>query len=125
MKQLLLISLLFINVSCNAQKVKIGPAIATCETGTEKAITDFNNEDYQIFEFGMYDMSKDDGFRDFYKDYMLEKYDIKLSHKGDVVMPNDKCYSDKMRALLKTKLGDDVFESIKKEARTEFEKKKG
>ena len=122
MKQLLLLMFVFLNVACSAQKVKIGPEIATCESGKEKAISDFNKDHYEVYIFGMIDMSKDDGFDKFYKDYLLQKYSITLMHKGDILMPDSKCYSDKMELLLSKKFGEDFFEVAKKEARVEFEK---
>ncbi|MDG5492640.1 hypothetical protein [Psychroserpens sp. SPM9] len=122
MKQIILIALIFLNLACGAQKVTAGPELMSCESGTEQATTDFNNDHYKIYRFGMIDLSKDRGFHDFYKTYLQEKHQIKLVDKGDAVMPNDKCYSDTMETLIKKKFGEDVFELAKKQAKIEFEK---
>jgi len=97
---------------------------ATCESGTEKAQTDYKNGNYNIFITGFtisFDSEKE--FYKFYDNYMLEKYNIKFVKKGCVVTRAIKCYKETMQKLVLEKYGSDVFEKSRKEAKMEFEKK--
>ncbi|MRX67035.1 hypothetical protein SAMN06265349_102969 [Flavobacterium resistens] len=96
---------------------------ATCENGTEKAQTDFNNGKYNIFITGLtFSFKSEEEFYKFYDNYMLEKYSIKFVKKGCVITGSIKCYKETMEKLVLEKFGVDVFEKSRKEAKKEFEK---
>ncbi|WP_204346384.1 hypothetical protein [Psychroserpens algicola] len=123
MKHLLIIICMCFTALASAQDVKVVKSVINCETGTQKAIEDFNDGRYQVYTFGMMMSSTNDNdFNQFYSAYLTENYNISLIHKGDIVMPDDKCYSDKMKQLLSVKYGKSMLDEVKDDALIAYEK---
>ena len=95
----------------NSQKIKQN----SCEYAEERAIADFDAEQYEVVTYGLV-VSQDWDFDAFYMDYMLKEYNVKMGYGGCMVLPSELCYTNKMKVLLQEKFGDDFFDKTKKEA---------
>ena len=90
----------------------------SCEKGEELAIRDYKLGVYKIFNFGLPVMSEIEwDYSDFYKEYLMDNYNIQSKHLGCVMYETAVCYSNKMKDLIENKNGDDYFEKINKEAK--------
>lgn len=124
MRQITLILLLIV---CNvfAQKSKpvkanqkaVPDKIMDCNTGTTKALTDFNNGIYQLGTLGQ---KVDEDFHPFFIKTAKERYNIQLTHSDCVVFPQQKCYNTTMREKVLAKFGNDIEDKIKTEALLEY-----
>jgi hypothetical protein len=110
--------------SCKPKQDTLTYQMLSCEEGQAEAIKDANNENYQLISYGLTINIKTDGFYDFYKDYLLEKYNIILGSGGCVRTEFSKCYRNKLKELIYEKFGDKIFEIAKLEAISEFKKTK-
>ncbi|MCC1484104.1 hypothetical protein [Winogradskyella immobilis] len=126
MKHIIYIITLFISTTIFAQKeatiVKEIKLHYTCDEGTSQAYKDFANENYKLISYGLV-ISEDWDFDKFYWKHMKEKYNIIMGNGGCLVDEAMLCYSNKMRALLLKKFGEDIFEKGKKEAKLLYQKK--
>ena len=87
-----------------------------CDYSTEQAIIDFTDEKYVLVTYGLV-VSQDWDFDAFSMNYMAKTHNIKMSYGGCMVLPSELCYTNKMKALLHEKFGDDFFDKTKKEAK--------
>lgn len=98
----------------------------TCEKGLKDAESDFNNGKYNSYSYGFAVERKEkegEGFNEFYKKYIREKYLINIEHKGCVTTEYSKCYSKVMEKLIYKKFGSDIYSKSRIEAVELFSKK--
>ena len=98
----------------------------SCENGNKYAARDAKLGKYKLFEFGLKIIVHyvPQGFDEYYKNYILEKYNIETFEGGCNVYKTAECYTEKMKELLLKKYGNNFFEKAKKEARTLFRESK-
>ena len=98
-------------------------SLGTCKTGIQDATSDFKKNIYNSYSYGLtVEIYKkgEEGFSDFYRKYMLEKYSINIENQGCVVTPYKKCYAETAHKLIVEKFGVDIFERTRKEAKIVF-----
>lgn len=95
----------------------------SCDDGTKHAIKDAEKKIYKSYSYGLIVRTKEEyEFNKFYQKYMKSKYGILFKDGGCVVSNETKCYSKKMRELIKKEFGSDIFERTQEEAKKEFNK---
>ncbi|WP_299112288.1 hypothetical protein [uncultured Winogradskyella sp.] len=110
--------------SCRTNKGTIKYYIFSCEEGITEAIKDANSGKYELISYGLISVIKTDGFKEFYREYLVENYGIILSLGGCVVLEGSKCYREKIKELIYEEYGNDIFEVAKLGAIDEFRKTK-
>ena len=95
MKQLILILLFLFSVSLFSQNQNVYKRI-TCEDGIEQAILDASKGGYKLISYGLMISFEDYGFGEFYSDFVYKKFGIQFSNGGCVIMPDTKCYKEKI-----------------------------
>jgi len=63
---------------------------------------------------------EDYGFGEFYSDFVYKKFGIQFSNGGCIIMPDTKCYKEKIEELNFKKYGNDIFIKAKETARNNF-----
>ncbi len=119
MKQLILILLFLFSVSLFSQNQNVYKRI-TCEDGIEQAILDASKGGYKLISYGLMISFEDYGFGEFYSDFVYKKFGIQFSNGGCVIMPDTKCYKEKIEELNFKKYGNDIFIKAKETARNNF-----
>ena len=98
----------------------------TCEKGSEKAESEFKTGIYNSYFYGInaeiYPKTQE-GFNEFYIEYVRKKYSINIQHMGCVVTDYSECYSQTMDKLIYNKFGSKIFEKARKKALKLFAKK--
>lgn len=129
MKNILILIFFIVSSFIHAQKKVIvydSISLGTCKDGIEKANTDFKKNIYNSYSFGLTaEITKKDeeGFNDFYRKYLMEKYSINIENRGCVVTPFFKCYSETADKLILQKFGKNIFKRTRKEAKKVFLRK--
>lgn len=126
MKKALIIGILYFSSFCYSQtesRKTVNDTLiwteTTCEKGTEKANEDFEKGIYNKYFYGLMaeiTPKAEEGFSDFYKEYVRKKYLINIESKGCIVSDYSECYTDVMDKLILVKFGKDVFKNARKEA---------
>lgn len=119
---------LFIFNSIYAQEVSNDSIINfDCESGLKEAKQDIEKGIYNSYSYGLlitlHPRKVEEGFDEFYKNYMREKYSINIQHRGCVVTDRSSCYSQTMNQFIDEKFGSDIFKRGRKEAFRLFKKK--
>lgn len=108
----------------NENSVKL-IGFGSCEDGIERAIKDAKNKKYRSYSYGLIVRTEEQWkFNTFYEKYMKSKYGILVKDGGCVITPENKCYSRKMKALIKAEFGTNIFERALAEAKELYSKKK-
>lgn len=129
MKNILIFIFFIVPSFVQAQKKVIvydSISLKTCKDGIEKATSDFNNNIYNSYSFGLtveIIKKEEEGFSDFYRKYLMENYSINIENRGCVVTPFFKCYSETSDKLILQKFGNNIFIRTRKEARKLFSRK--
>jgi disulfide oxidoreductase YuzD len=120
MKNLIFITLFLFSLFGFAQDQKVYIKI-TCEDGIKQAVLDASKGKYKLISYGLTISFGDDfGFGEFYSDFIYKKFGIQFSDGGCVIMPDTKCYKEKIKELIFEKYGEDVFIKAKVDARNMF-----
>ncbi|MFD2909000.1 hypothetical protein ACFSX9_09645 [Flavobacterium ardleyense] len=99
--------------------------IGNCESGTKRAIKDAENKVYNSSSYGLKMKTEDDWkFDEFYEKYMESKYGILIKDGGCVRTPDSKCYTEKMKEIIATEFGSEIFKKSREEAKAKYNKKK-
>lgn len=99
----------------------------TCEKGSKEAETDFKKGIYNKYYYGLFAEiapNADEGFNEFYKEYVRKEYSINIESKGCIVSDYSGCYSNIINKLILEKFGKNVFKKARKEALILFTKNK-
>ena len=98
----------------------------TCEKGSEEAEIDFEKGTYNSYFYGInaeiYPKAEE-GFNEFYIEYVRKKYSISIEHRGCIVTDYSECYSKAMNKLIYKKFGINIFEKARKKALKLFNRK--
>ncbi|SDH99261.1 hypothetical protein [Winogradskyella thalassocola] len=110
--------------ACKTKNSSLKYTLYSCEEGIVDAIKDASEGKYELITYGLISTFNVDGFNDFYKNYILENYNIRFGLGGCIVSDGTNCYREKIEELIYEKFGDDIFEVTKLEAINEFRKTK-
>ncbi len=95
----------------------------SCEDGRDLAKADIGKGIFKVYTFGFTIQSKSkEDFDAFYSSFMKRKYNVEFQHRGCVVFPDRKCYSEEVKIFLNQKYGADFFERSRAEAEVLFAK---
>ncbi|ARV11935.1 hypothetical protein BTO09_06085 [Gilvibacter sp. SZ-19] len=91
--------------------------MGSCEAGTYNAEKQAAEGNYTISYYGLQVLTADQSeFRKFYKDYLKQRYGVRLRDGGCSIMAETKCYSKRMSELVNAKFGSNFAERSLNEA---------
>ncbi|MBU2928466.1 hypothetical protein [Winogradskyella psychrotolerans] len=106
--------------ACKAKKSSLNYRVYSCEDGIAEAIKDAGEGNYELISYGLISIIEVDGFNQFYRNHLIENYNIILSLDGCIVTEGSNCYREKIEELIYQRYGNDIFELSKLEAIQEF-----